>query len=374
MKPAFKVSLCALLLVPALLWAKPGTRFWGKEPYTKTIQKEFAIPENGTTYLSNKYGKVDVKTWDKNRVKITVNIVVKAYSSSAADEVFDRIQIQFSNGENYAKAVTVIESANRSWWSWFDTNRSDYAINYEVFLPETNQLDVTHRYGDLYAASMIGKVRLDVKYVNFKAEGLGDYSSLTMGYGNGSIGQAKNLSAAVSYSKLAVEEAHNVDLTTRYTEIQLDKAKDVRTDSRYDTYVLGQVQELSNTGSYDNYRVGSAVSLSANTSYSHFKVEKVSQALNLTVKYTDADVKLGPGFRSATCNGSYSGFKIGVPASASYQIDGYAAYAGLQYPDQLDVEYELQKNNERTIRGKAGQGGPKIALSLRYGGGKVYAY
>ncbi|MEY4106220.1 MAG: hypothetical protein RL181_562, partial [Bacteroidota bacterium] len=96
--------------------------------------------------------------------------------------------------------------------------------------------------------------------------------------------------------------------------------------------------------------------------------------LNLTVKYTDADVKLGPGFRSATCNGSYSGFKIGVPASASYQIDGYAAYAGLQYPDQLDVEYELQKNNERTIRGKAGQGGPKIALSLRYGGGKVYAY
>jgi hypothetical protein len=373
MKSAFKAALCALLL-PALLSARPDAHFPGKEPYTKTIQKEFAIPENGTTYLSNKYGKVEVKTWDKDRVKITVQIVVKAYSSTAADDVFERIQIQFSNGENYVKASTVIESANRSWWSWFETNRSDYSIHYEVFLPETNQLDVTHRYGDLYAASMSGKVRLDIKYVNFKAEGLGDHSSLTMGYGNGSIGQAKNLSATVSYSKLAIEEAHNVDFTTRYAEIRLEKAKDVRADSRYDTYVLGQVQDLSNTGSYDDFRIGSAASLSATTSYSHFKVEKVAQALNLTVKYTDTDIKLGSAFRSATCNGSYSDFKIGVPASASYQIEGYANYAGLQYPDNIDIEYEVQKHTEHTLRGKVGQGGPRIALNARYGGIKVYSY
>jgi hypothetical protein len=345
-----------------------------KESFTKTIQKEFAIPADGTTYLSNKYGQIEVKTWDKNRVKITVEIVVNAKSSSAANSVFDRINIQFSNGSDYVKAATMIESTN-SWMSWYSSNKSDFKINYEVFLPETNKLDLIHRYGDVYVAAMTGKVKLDVKYVNFMCEGLGEHASLLFGYGDGTIVKAKNLDADISYSKLLVQEAHDVNLSTKYTEVRVDRAHDVNATSRYDTYVLGYVQDLKNFGSYDNFRITSASSIAMTTNYTQIKADKITQSAQLTVKYSNTDIKMGASFRSVLCDGGYSDFKIGVPASASYTIDGNASYAGLQYPEQIDMDYDVKKNNVHTIKGKFGQSGnAKISLNLKYGGGKVYTF
>ncbi|MBK7338550.1 MAG: hypothetical protein IPJ00_21500 [Saprospirales bacterium] len=64
---------------------------------------------------------------------------------------------------------------------------------------------------------MKGRVKLDVKYVNFKAEGMGDNSSVLFGYGNGTILRARNLSSDISYSKLTVEEASNLNITSKYT-------------------------------------------------------------------------------------------------------------------------------------------------------------
>ncbi|MBK7338549.1 MAG: hypothetical protein IPJ00_21495 [Saprospirales bacterium] len=45
-------------------WERCAPTSNGQE-FNKTITKEYDISANGTTYLSNKYGKVDVKTWEK---------------------------------------------------------------------------------------------------------------------------------------------------------------------------------------------------------------------------------------------------------------------------------------------------------------------
>lgn len=85
------------------------------QEFTKTVKKEFPINATGTVDLSNKYGKVDVHTWERDRVKIDVTIVVDARSESTAQEVFNRIQIDFSNDDSFVKAETSIET-NKSWW------------------------------------------------------------------------------------------------------------------------------------------------------------------------------------------------------------------------------------------------------------------
>ena len=133
MKPRFSHS--AYIMV-ALIAAILPTVAFSKAEFSKTLKKEFAISPTGTTYLDNKYGKIEVKTWDQNRVRITATIKVKAGSQSAADAIFDRIAINFSSGEGYVKAQTNIEPNKKGWlqWSWFGSSSGDYSINYEVFL------------------------------------------------------------------------------------------------------------------------------------------------------------------------------------------------------------------------------------------------
>jgi len=145
--------------------------FKNKQEFTKAIKKDFSINPKGTTSLTNKYGKIEVKTWDKNRVKIDVKVIVKALSEDEAQKIFNQIDVDFSNDESFVKAETVFET-NSSWWSsnWSSTN-SDYEINYEVFLPATNELELSNKYGDVYVAKLENKGNITVKYGNFRLEG-----------------------------------------------------------------------------------------------------------------------------------------------------------------------------------------------------------
>jgi hypothetical protein len=173
MKTKLACSIGVILLVmtlvfPAKTYAKDA------RPYNKTIKREFEIHPEGTTSLVNKYGRMDIKTWDKNRVKVEVRIQVKASSESSAQKVFDRIDINFTNSEKLVKAVTFIEPKRKTWWGGKRSREKlDYSINYEVYLPSTNKLQLHHRYGEVFVGDMEGKVDLIIKYANLKVESVG---------------------------------------------------------------------------------------------------------------------------------------------------------------------------------------------------------
>lgn len=370
-------NLTRLLSTVIIVAATLPVLAFPKAEFSKTIKKEFSITPNGTTYLDNKYGKVEVKTWDQDRVRITVTIKVKANSESAAGDIFDRIGINFSSGEGYVKAQTSIEPVPKGWmvWNWLGNTNSDYSINYEVFLPETNSLDVGHRYGDLFVAAMKGRVNLDVKYVNFKIEAMGDNSSILFGYGNGTISRAGNLSAEVSYSKLNLEEATDVKITSKYTQVNIGKARDLQAITKYDTYVISQIQDLKNTGAYDNFKITNAVTVDFNSKYSGLKAEKISRSLSSTLSYGNVDVKMGESFSKVNCTGSYGSAKIGLPEGTAFSLDAATNFADVSYPEKLDVDYYVQKNTSTTVQGKTGKGADAtIYLRLNYGGAKVFYY
>jgi hypothetical protein len=373
MKSAYNViCFVSIILLTASL---PGMAF-PKAEFNRTVKKEFPIPLNGTTYLNNKYGKMEVKTWDQNRVKITVTIKVKASSESAANDVFDRIGINFTSGEGYVKAETSIEPTGKGWrWIWIGSTSSDYSINYEVFLPASNNLDIGHRYGDLFVAAMKGRVKLDVKYVNFKVEAMGNNSSILFGYGNGTISRAGNLNAEVSYSKLQVEEAADIQITSKYTQVNIGKAKDLNTTTRYDTYIINQIGDLKNSGAYDNFKVNSAASIDFNSKYAGLKAEKISRSLNCNLSYGNVDVKMSEGFSKANCTGSYGNAKIGLPQGTAFALDAATNYAGVTYPDNLDIDYLVEKNTSTTIQGKTTKAAEAVIyLRLNYGGAKIYYF
>ncbi len=373
MKRAFKVSL---LLYMVALWATPmiaaGIEGDARE-FTKTIKKEYDINSDGTVHLSNKYGKVEVKTWDKNRVKIEVTIVVNANSESQAQEVFNRISINFSNTTAFVKAETVIEPIKRSWWNW-GSSSSDYKINYLVFMPPTGNLELYNRYGDSYVAELKNRALINVKYGNFKADGVGDRTSIDLAYGNGTLTKTGYLQSTVSYGNLSCTELKDADITSKYSKIALERAGIVRTTSKYDEYKLGTIQEFRNSGNYDNFDIRTADNVVINTKYSNVVVGRLGNLFDLTIAYGGLVItRVDKTFHSITLNGKYSDFKLNLEPGSDARFEAVGSYAGIGYPADMSVSYEKEQGQSREVRGHLGSANSKafIKVQLSYGNLKL---
>jgi len=347
--------------------------FTASGEFTKTIKREFDISANGTTYLSNKYGKIEVKTWDKNRVKIAVTIVVKEGTEEDAQKVFNSISINFSNGADYVKAETAIEAIRRS-WIW-DDGKADYKINYEVYVPASINLQVDQRYGDVYLASVSGKTKLTVKYGNFKTESVGNGSNFELAYGNGTIGQAEDAYIGLSYSKLTISDANDITVNSAYSGLNAPKLNSLTTTAKYDNYNLGNVKSLKATGMYSKFAATNAGAVNISGQYNSVSMGDISKSLDLDLNYGSCNVSFSKGLTNATVKANYTDVILKVlPDLCCYQLDAAANYAGVRYPQAMDVTYEVQKPTSHVVKGHVGKGdSPMIKANVNYGGIKLIA-
>jgi hypothetical protein len=344
------------------------------QDFTKTIKREFALNASGSVNLINKYGKIDVKTWDKNRAKVEVTIVVKASNESQAQTVFDRIRIEFANDDSYVKAETIIQSNKSSWFDWGGNDKTEFQINYQVYMPASASLDLSNKYGDALVAPLTGKAKMDVKYGNFRLEGASAGLSLSLDYGNGTVVKSGDANVTVSYSKLSLNDMQNVNVTSKYSKLTVDNSGDMNADSRYDECKLGKVGQLQLTTKYGSIAVGSANSIKANGQYTDISVDKLKGNGDFDLLYGGLHIEnVSKGFEKINLVGKYSDFKIGIENGASYTLDANASFAGIAYPTGLVVTYEQEKGTSHQVKGHTGNQNSRSAIkaSLNYGGLKL---
>jgi len=82
---------------------------------------------------------------------------------------------------------------------------------------------------------------------------------------------------------------------------------------------------------------------------------------------------LSRNFREASLVGNYTDFKLEVASGAEYRIDASATYAGIVYPREMTVTYELEKGSNHELRGHQGGENAEAVINARlsYGGLKV---
>lgn len=377
----FAVFVVALLSAPTMLWAgswiqpqpQQETAAQKAQEFTKTIKKEFSINPAGTVELSNKYGKVNVKTWEKNRVKIDVTIVVKAAGESEAQRVFDRIRIDFANNDNFVKAETFIETAKSSWWNW-SSNSSEFQVNYEVFMPPAASLNLSNKYGDSFVVPISGKANVDLKYGNFRLEGIEGSLNLTLGYGSGTVVKASNINADISYSKIIINDMKDATMTTNYSKITVDQGRDLSVQSRYDQFSLAKLNRFNCQSRYGNVEIGNVESVIANSRFTDYKIGRLGDKGDFDLQYGGLRIDhLAKGFSAINLTGKYSDFRIEVEEDASFTLDAATNFAGITYPENFNVTYERDKGTSHEVKGHKGTQNARSAIkaNLNYGGLRV---
>ncbi len=346
-----------------------------KKEFVKTINKEFDITADGKVGLSNRYGKIDLKTWNENKVKIDVKITVNASSEEAAQDEFERINVSFSNGNDYVNAETTIESKKSSWWNWGSwSSSSDFSIDYDVYMPKSNKLDLKNKYGHSTVDEIDGETTISIKYGDITMEGVNNTLDFYIGYGNATILKATDIEGEVSYGKLKMSHAENVDITSKYSKVYLDEAKEVRSFSKYDTYKLGEIQNFRNTGKYDNIYIESVHDIVVDSKYSDIELEKLTNSADFDLNYGGASIDgVANGFTEIRLDGSYADFKIRTDSNAAYHLDATGSYADIHCPDNMDVSRRIEKGSSIEIEGLVGSAnaGGKIKARLSYGDLKI---
>ena len=112
-----KNILFLLLLIPAMVFATDKGK--GKYEKSKSIKKEYTVNSNALLKINNRYGNIDVSSWDKNEVVIMVKITVSGDDEAKVIKRLSMIDVDFAASRNEVSAKTVIEKTSSNWgWSW----------------------------------------------------------------------------------------------------------------------------------------------------------------------------------------------------------------------------------------------------------------
>lgn len=352
----FKVTLCLTLIGIMVLISQPVL---SQEEFKKEYNKKYTCSKQTLFKLYNKYGDIEIKDWQKDEINIAAEIVLRDVSENKANQIFELIDINFSQEGN---VITVETDYSDAFFKMINKpfgGDNRFEVNYAISMPAYIKSEIENKYGNLFISKLASASSIKVKYGNLKInqlEGTGkdQMVHVELGYSDGTIENCKWLKIMIKYSKLYIQESKALIILSKYSKLTIDKGSSIVSESKY-----------------DEYRIGNLANFVAESEYSNFKFSQITNKIRLDTKYTDFKVERVPaGFESIEIENKYGSINIGIDNNASYRLKGYAQYAKMHYPSNSRVS-RYQENTELRVEGVIGEEGPdlpKVSIQTRYGG------
>jgi len=298
---------------------------------SKVISKTYPVNRNDKLAINNQYGKVSVHVWTKNEIRVDVE--VKAFESSerTAQELLESVKISESRQPDLISFKTTFEKTSLNFWSRIRNGREErrgVQVNYEIYMPAANALDINNRYGSTVLPDFIGPVNISSAY-----------GSLSTGKLDNPANQVK-----ISYGSANMDNYANGNLDVSYGSLKLRGADKVNASIKYSRAMISR---LTGSGTF-------------NLSYSS----------GFTIVDVDKNVK------SLMINSSYSGVTLGIDENADFNFDVTVSYAGFNYNnDKINLIHDLSEQNKsrgwnptKNYKGSMGKGSDsRIIIKSNYG-------
>lgn len=346
------------MVLPMLSMANPINGKWDYEK-TKTIKKEFDVNADALLTIKNKYGNVDVISWDQNRVEIEVTITVSGNNESKVIDRLSKINVNFDSSRSAVSAKTIIENSSKGWYN--SNNKMNYQINYKVKVPVTNSVDLNNDYGTITLNEIKGKAEINC-----------DYGKILIG----SLYHENN-SINIDYtSDSEIELMNGGTINADYSKFRIEKAKNVELNADYTDSEFGQMEDLTFACDYGKLEVDRANNIDGNGDYLTIRIGTVYKNLSIDADYGSIKVnKLMKGFSNVRIHSDYAGIKIGMDSDISFNFIGKSSYGGFDIEGE-NVTYlkKVVKSNSKYYEGFVQQenSGAKIDISSEYGSVKLY--
>jgi hypothetical protein len=254
---------------------------------SKEIKKEFKVTPETRIEISNKYGKVELNTWDKDSVIIEIKIKVEEKKLSKLEKSMEEIDFDFTNSQHFLVARTTV-GENRSplekellkFKETLLQSDGNVEINYKVWLPKANNLRVENKFGDIFIDDYSGEVEIDLSNGNLKSHDFTGKTNITLNFADATINNINTGRLDCNYSDLYIREAGSLQIKSKSSTFEILEINEMDADSRR-----------------DKFRVRLADLVDAQGSFSNFRFNELTDRLTLRAEYGDLDIeKTAPDF------------------------------------------------------------------------------
>lgn len=368
---------------------------------TKSFSKSYSITKGEKVNISNIYGSLIFKTWDKNEVKVDADIRAFANSEDEAQKLIDNVSITSAKNGDEAVFKTQMGDRNGSWGNGSRNGkrwRREVKIFMTVYLPSSVALTASQQYGNLELPDFSGPTALKVQYgklntgnlsntnnfisAQYTSVNLQDVNKATLKqqYGSGlTIASAGDLNLNAQYATVRIGDIKrsasirqqygsgltigavggNLDLDAQYASVKVGAIKgDAGIKIQYGSGLnIEQVDNLNLTAQYAAVRVGRLTgNLTAKAQYgSRFSVEKVeasSKMVNIDTEYIGVNLGFAANYGgSLNVDTQYGSLKTGEGINAR----------------RVGEDDERGSSSRKDYTGTIGKGGASnVKVSVRY--------
>jgi hypothetical protein len=368
---------------------------------TKSFSKTYALGKGDKVNVSNIYGQIIVKTWDKSEVKLDADIRAFANSEAEAQKLIDNVIISSLKNDDEALFKAQMEDSNGNWGNGSRNGkrwRREVKIYMTLYLPANAALTATQQYGNLEIPDFSGPTALKVQYgklvtgdlknvnnfisAQYTSVDLKDVNKATIKqqYGSGlNIASIGDLNLTAQYatvrignirgnanikqqygSGLSISSVDNLDLDAQYASVKIGTVRgDAGIKVQYGSgLTIDQVDNLSLTSQYVAVKVGKLNgNFTAKSQYGgRLTVDHIaasSKIVNLDTEYITVNLGFAANYGgNFNTNVSYSSFKAGENITAR------------RVGDDDDRNYSSKKEYTGTV----GRGGASnVRVNARYG-------
>ena len=230
----FKTTLILFMALPTVMFANDYNNGQMKGKYTKekTVKKEYNVNSDALVNIKNKYGNLNISTWNENRVVIEVHIKTNGNNEEKVQKRLDAISVDFEASNSTVSAKTVFNKNN---WNIGRNNNVSMKINYTIKMPATNSVDLNNDYGAIILDKLDGNADIDCDYGRLEIGELrGKNISLNFDYSSKStIGYMATGSINADYSGFHLEKGENIDLNADYSHSSIGQMKNLNYNCDY---------------------------------------------------------------------------------------------------------------------------------------------
>ncbi len=354
----FKPKRLLILLALILSALMPHTLATAQDHTDKrSVRRSFPVSLETTLEVHNKYGKIQVATWDKDSVAIEVDINLSESSSSKLKKLKEGTQISFTGTKSYIIAKTVIESESgriaselKSISNTISGSNKRIEINYMVYLPAHMDVVLNNKFGDIYMDDLDGQVDITLSNGVLKANRLKGNASISLSFGNGMIRSLGSANLKLSYSDMVLNEVSQLDLSSKSSKLNVDSVNVLKIDSRRDKLYFTHVEYLYGKGNF-----------------TQIWVYDLMRESDLYMKYGELTIEhVMPGFNKIYVESDYTDMTLYYDKAVSLEFDIlHHKKAMLRLPgsEVLSEETPSGKDHFKTV-GTMGSNTPTGKLSI----------
>lgn len=279
---------------------------------TRNFMKTFPVGKESVLEVNNKYGTIQITSWDKDSAYIRAEIKASAQNQSKLNKMFDGISVKITRAGNLLIAQTVFTQNINTLFESFKgmTSKvinydSQVEINYYMNIPEYLNLRIENRYGDVYIENNTGDFDLSLSNGSFKADSPGRESTLKLSFCDATITSFRSGSIDASFSEITVSDVDKLSVKSISSKFRINKAGAINLESRRDDFFIDIIDSMEGTSYFTNFEIGS-----------------LTKVINLISRYGNLDIdNIGNRFESVNINSGYSEISLDLDPDASCNIE-----------------------------------------------------